>query len=327
MTSFNLSTRRYLECENSRYQIGFGPNVFIYKARDTLTDDIVFIKKRCLDNFDDTGDGIPRTVIRETSILRELTNHPNIVQLINCVSEIPQSVERNVMIGSRSVSLVFECQQEELSHFIRSRFQNSMLPQDLVKSFMYQICNAVAYCHSHGVMHRNLTPTNILVNQNGDGIKLSGFSMARSFHEPLSNPLTMEVTILWYRAPEILLGMENYTPEIDLFAIGCIFAEMVSKEALFNGRSEIDHLFKIFRQLGTPDECSWPGVLSAPYWNIEFPKWHKMPFDEKIRNNLSSEGLDLLDKFLVLNSRRRILAKNALSHDYFIDINNQHMCT
>lgn len=295
---------RYTECENSKIQTGLNPPRFIFRARDTLTDDIVFIKTK---HYDGVNEGVPQDVIRESSILRELSHHPNIIQLNNCIFE------------PSSVTLIFEDLELDLLQFIASdRFKNSPLPQELVKSFLSQICCAIAFCHSRGVMHRNLSPRKILVNETGDGIKVSGFNSARSFLAPLNRELTMEVTRLWYRAPEILLGMKKYSPHVDIFAMGCIFAQLVSKEALFQGHSAIDQLFKIFHQLGTPDENSWSDLSSATHWNADFPKWNKRAFDKKIQKNLSVDGIDLLDRFLRCNPSLRIPAKDAVYHDYFI---------
>jgi cyclin-dependent kinase 1 len=167
-------------------------------------------------------------------------------------------------------------------------------------------------------MHRDLKPQNLLVSSNGR-LKLADFGLARSFCPPI-RPLTHEVVTLWYRPPEILLGSETYAPPMDVFAIGAIFVEMVTKRPLFPGDSEIDQLYKIFRQLGTPDESVWPGVTSLPDWNALFPKWHKSSFHNTVLDNLDDEGLDLLEKFLMYNPKDRITAKDSLNHPYFDDM-------
>ena len=117
---------------------------------------------------------------------------------------------------------------------------------------MFQLLQGLAYCHSHRVIHRDLKPQNLLVTNDGV-IKLADFGLARAVTIP-SRCYTHEVVTMWYRSPEVLMGTKFYTTGIDIWSLGCIFAEMTTCEALFRGESEIDQLFKIFRVLGTPNE-------------------------------------------------------------------------
>merc|ERR1712002_1206674 len=103
----------------------------------------------------------------------------------------------------------------------------------LVKSYLYQLLSGVAYCHAHRVLHRDLKPQNLLIDKEGN-IKLADFGLARAFGIPM-RAYTHEVITLWYRPPEILLGSMNYSTGIDIWSIGCIFAEMVRKRPLFPG--------------------------------------------------------------------------------------------
>ncbi|XP_023584904.1 cyclin-dependent kinase 3 isoform X4 [Trichechus manatus latirostris] len=146
-------------------------------------------------------------------------------------------------------------------------------------------------------------------------IKLADFGLARAFGVPLRT-YTHEVVTLWYRAPEILLGSKFYSTAVDVWSIGCIFAEMVTRRALFPGDSEIDQLFRIFRTLGTPSEATWPGVTQLPDYKGSFPKWTRKGLEE-IVPNLEPAGKDLLMKLLQCDPSRRISAKAALAHPYF----------
>ena len=110
---------------------------------------------------------------------------------------------------------------------------------------MYQILAGIDFCHGRRVLHRDLTPRNILIDRNG-GLKLADFGLARTFDIP-ARTYTHEVVTLWYRAPEILLGVRHYSTPVDQWSIGCIFAEMVLTRPLCPGDSEIDELFNIFR--------------------------------------------------------------------------------
>ncbi|XP_054383267.1 cyclin-dependent kinase 2 isoform X2 [Pongo pygmaeus] len=129
----------------------------------------------------------------------------------------------------------------------------------------------------------------------------------------------IKVVTLWYRAPEILLGCKYYSTAVDIWSLGCIFAEMVTRRALFPGDSEIDQLFRIFRTLGTPDEVVWPGVTSMPDYKPSFPKWARQDFS-KVVPPLDEDGRSLLSQMLHYDPNKRISAKAALAHPFFQDV-------
>lgn len=161
-------------------------------------------------------------------------------------------------------------------------------------------------------------PTNQPTTQERHALKLADFGLARAFGLPV-RAYTHEVVTLWYRAPEILLGAKHYSTPVDVWSIGCIFAEMVNGRPLFPGDSEIDELFKIFRLLGTPDSTSWPGVDALPDYKDSFPKWPRRNLAEAVPD-LEPAGLDLLAGMLRYAPGDRLTAKAALSHPYFADI-------
>ncbi|KAG1652058.1 hypothetical protein FOA52_010222, partial [Chlamydomonas sp. UWO 241] len=128
-----------------------------------------------------------------------------------------------------------------------------------------------------------------------------------------------QVVTLWYRAPEILLGSKTYSTPVDLWSIGCIFAEMLNHKPLFPGDSEIDQLFKIFQVMGTPDESTWQGVTTLPDYKDTFPKWRARNMAEVVPT-LAPPGVDLLARMLVYLPQYRITARAAMQHEYFDDI-------
>mmetsp|Transcript_28613 Transcript_28613/g.84697 ORF Transcript_28613/g.84697 Transcript_28613/m.84697 type:complete len:292 (+) Transcript_28613:917-1792(+) len=184
--------------------------------------------------------------------------------------------------------------------------------------YLWQMLNGIAYCHSRRILHRDLKPQNLLVDRQHNQLKLADFGLARAFGIPV-RAYTHEVVTLWYRAPEILLGSKTYSTPVDLWSIGCIFAEMLNHKPLFPGDSEIDQLFKIFQVLGTPDETNWQGVSMLPDYKDTFPKWRPRNLAEVVPT-LNAAGLDLMSRMLVYLPQYRITAKAAMHHEYFDDI-------
>ncbi|NXY44782.1 CDK3 kinase, partial [Ceuthmochares aereus] len=278
-------------------KIGEGTYGVVYKARHKRTGQLVALKKIRLDA---EVEGVPSTAIREISLLKEL-KHPNIVRLLDVVH------------SQKKLYMVFEYLNQDLKKHMDSS-PIGELPLSFVKKYLFQLLQGVRFCHSHGVIHRDLKPQNLLINEAG-AIKLADFGLARTFGVPLRT-YTHEVVTLWYRAPEILLRCKHYSTAVDIWSIGCIFAEMVTRKVLFPGDSEIDQLFRIFRTLGTPTEATWPGVTQLPDYKKDFPQWARKEMKE-IVPNLDRDGKDLLMQLLLYDPRKRISAKAALDHQYF----------
>eukprot|EP00999_Lentomonas_sp_LEN2_P002911 NODE_773_length_1204_cov_85.092851_g733_i0.p1 GENE.NODE_773_length_1204_cov_85.092851_g733_i0~~NODE_773_length_1204_cov_85.092851_g733_i0.p1 ORF type:complete len:315 (-),score=71.65 NODE_773_length_1204_cov_85.092851_g733_i0:179-1123(-) len=287
-------------------KIGAGTYGVVYKARDTQTNQLVALKKIRLEAEDE---GVPSTAVREISILLEL-EHPNIVRLLHVESK------------PNKLHLIFEFLDEDLKHMLDNRAAG--LTGRALKSLLYQIIDSIHFCHTHRIVHRDLKPQNLLV-QGGNVVKLADFGLARAFQVPLRT-YTHEVVTLWYRAPEVLLGGRAYSTAVDIWSIGCIFAEMATKKPLFPGDTEIDQLFKIFRMLGTPNEGVWPGVNKYQDYRTVFPQW-RTPTDLSVLCPvLDADGIDLLSKMLVYDPKDRITAEAALRHRFFDEIRPSTVC-
>ncbi|CAM8892919.1 unnamed protein product [Rhodiola kirilowii] len=282
-------------------KIGEGTYGVVYKVCDRVTNETNAVKKIRLEQEDE---GVPSTAIREISLLKEL-QHGNIVRL------------QDVRHKEKRLYLVFEYMDLDLKKHMDSCPEFSK-DHRVIKMFLHQILCGIAYCHSHRILHRDLKPQNLLLDRRTNVLKLADFGLARAFGIPIRT-FTHEVVTLWYRAPEILLGSRHYSTPVDVWSVGCIFAEMVNQCPLFPGDSEIDELFKIFRVLGTPNEETWPGVNSLPDYKSAFPKWPAKDLGTVVPN-LDPAGLDLLSKMLCYDPRKRVTARSALEHEYFKDI-------
>jgi len=289
-----------------RYQkmekIGEGTYGVVYKAKDRVSGEIIALKKIRLEAEDE---GIPSTAIREISLLKEL-QHPNIVRLFDVVHT------------ERKLTLVFEFLDQDLKKYLDVCDSGLGLP--ILKSFLYQLLTGVAYCHHHRVLHRDLKPPNLLINREGS-LKLADFGLARAFGIPVRS-YTHEVVTLWYRAPDVLLGSRKYSTPVDIWSVGCIFAEMANGRPLVAGTSETDQLDRIFRLLGTPTTSDYPGIVELPeYSPDQFP-----PYPPP-RGGLASlvpaldpTGVDLLRNMLQYDPSRRITAQAALEHPFFAEM-------
>ncbi|ODV93405.1 hypothetical protein PACTADRAFT_77777 [Pachysolen tannophilus NRRL Y-2460] len=285
-------------------KVGEGTYGVVYKALDTRQNNrIVALKKIRLESEDE---GVPSTAIREISLLKELKDD-NIVRLYDIVHS-----------DSHKLYLVFEFLDMDLKKYMESIPSGVGLGNDMVKKFMMQLIKGILYCHSHRILHRDLKPQNLLIDKEGN-LKLADFGLARAFGVPL-RAYTHEVVTLWYRSPEILLGGKQYSTGVDMWSVGCIFAEMSNRKPIFPGDSEIDEIFRIFRILGTPNEEIWPDITYLPDFKPTFPKWSKKNLSE-IVTSLDPDGIDLLENLLIFDPAGRISAKRALLHPYFEENN------
>ena len=274
-------------------KIGQGTYGKVYKARDRATGRLVALKKTRLEMEEE---GVPSTALREVSLLQMLSESPYVVRLLRV-----EHVEED---GKAMLYLVFEFLDQDLKQYMdmTGRGSANPLPKEVVQNY------------KHGVMHRDLKPQNMLVDKAKNVLKIADLGLGRAFSVPVKS-YTHEIVTLWYRAPEVLLGGSHYSTPVDMWSVGCMFAEMARKQPLFPGDSELQQLLHIFKLLGTPSEQTWPGVSNLRDWH-EFPQWRAQDFS-KLIPQLDEHGIDLLNKLLVYDPSKRIHATDALEHPYF----------
>ena len=290
-----------------RYQIlekiGEGAYGKVYLAKDTKNNREVAIKKMKLTSLEE---GVPISTLREISLLKEM-NFVNVVKLFDVIH-----------LESRIV-LVFEYVKTDLKKLVQDH-GNKGLPKKKYKSLMYQLIKGLNYVHKLKILHRDLKSENILVSDTGV-VKIGDFGLARGFGLPIS-VFRNDVVSLWYRSLDILLGNEQYTTSVDMWSVGCIFAELVTGQVLFQGYSNEQQIQKIMETLGTPDPKKIPLYGELPGFKGEFDQYPAIPL-KRICPSLDADGLDLLGKLLEYDPEKRIKAADALNHPFFKDVDSE----
>ncbi|XP_015243721.1 PREDICTED: cyclin-dependent kinase 19 [Cyprinodon variegatus] len=312
-------------------KVGRGTYGHVYKAKRKDGKDE---KEYALKQIE--GTGISMSACREIALLREL-KHPNVIAL------------QKVFLShsDRKVWLLFDYAEHDLWHIIKfhraskANKKPMQLPRGMVKSLLYQILDGIHYLHANWVLHRDLKPANILVMGEGPErgrVKIADMGFARLFNSPLKPLADLDpvVVTFWYRAPELLLGARHYTKAIDIWAIGCIFAELLTSEPIFHCRQEDiktsnpfhhDQLDRIFSVMGFPADKDWEDIRKMP----EYPTLQKdfrrttyansslIKYMEKHKVKPDSKVFLLLQKLLTMDPTKRITSEQALQDPYFLE--------
>ncbi|CAJ0582754.1 unnamed protein product, partial [Mesorhabditis spiculigera] len=314
-------------------KIGRGTYGHVYKATPKALNTRYPNKEYALKMID--GNGFSTSACREIALLREL-KHSNLINL-----------QRVFLTNEKKVWLLLDYAEHDLWHIIKFhrnaklKKQPVLVPKGMVKSILYQILDGIHFLHQNWVLHRDLKPANILVMGEGPGVqrgrvKIADMGFARVFSNPLKPMAELDpvVVTFWYRAPELLLGARHYTKAIDVWAIGCIFAELLTAEPLFFCREEDikaqspyhqDQLHRIFLVMGYPVEAEWTDLKKMPnYGNLthdfkkkDFAGCSLQRYMDKHRIPHTSDDFRLLLRLLTMDPTKRVTCRDAMDDDYF----------
>ncbi|TKS87909.1 Serine/threonine-protein kinase MAK [Collichthys lucidus] len=227
-------------------------------------------------------------------------NHANVVKLKEVIRE------------NDHLYFVFEYMKENLYQLMKDR--KKLFPESVIRNISFQILQGLSFIHKHGFFHRDMKPENLLC-MGPELVKIADFGLAREIRS--KPPYTDYVSTRWYRAPEVLLRSSTYSSPIDLWAVGCIMAELYTLRPLFPGNSEVDEIFKICQVLGTVKKTDWPeGYQLASAMNFRFPQCVPTHLKTLIPN-ASNEAITLMRDLLQWDPKKRPTAVQALRYPYF----------
>ena len=308
--SFTVSGTKFVVDERYEYikQIGLGAYGVVCSCFDKRENRNVAIKK-VGNAFEDLVDA--KRIVREIKLLRYF-DHDNIVSLY----DIPKPPSRT---GYNDIYIISDLMETDLHRVIYSRQD---LTDDHIQYFIYQILRGVLYMHSANIIHRDLKPANILANKNCD-LKICDLGLGRGEvrdeeDDEKKEELTEYVITRWYRAPEVILCPSEYSKAVDIWSIGCIFAELLGRQPLFPGDHYLDQIQKIISVLGTPknDDLEFITKSEAREFLMKLVKRTKQTWSSLFPNS-NPVALDLLGKMLTFNPKKRYTVDQCISHPYF----------
>ncbi|EFC46609.1 hypothetical protein NAEGRDRAFT_32161, partial [Naegleria gruberi] len=281
-------------------KIGEGTYGVVLKCRDKETGDYVAIKQ--FKENDQKDEVVKKTTMREVKLLRIL-KHDNIITL------------KDVFRKRGKLHLVFEFfEMNMLEHL---SLQPDGFSEDLVKTYMHQLVRAIAYCHQNRIIHRDIKLENIMVNSNKH-LKLIDFGFARTIPKK-DTEFTDYIATRWYRCPSLLLGCKHYGPEVDIWAIGCIMAELLTGRPIFPGQSEIDQLYLIQKLLGPLTKEQTKMFFKNPMFNgYKFPDMTACEgLERRFLGKVSKTGLAFMKGCLKIDPKDRFTAEDCMNHKFF----------
>ena len=287
-------------------RLGGGSFADVYKAREKSTGDIVAIKVlkkkyKKLEECQELRECRSLQILNKKSIYEK--GFENIINLKKIIFTKKTGV----------LNLIFEYMEKDLLELMKS-LEPKHLPEERIKDIVYQTLQGLSYMHKYGFFHRDIKPENLLFLN--DKVKIADFGLAREIRT--LPPYTEYVSTRYYRAPECILKSTNYNSPIDIWALGCVMAEMyLHPQPLFYGANEKEVLYRICSILGSPNQDTWPeGMQLAHLKDIKFPNCYKMELEDIIKE-ASEDAIDLMKKMIKWDPKKRETAENLLKHKFF----------
>lgn len=286
--------------------IGSGSFGVVYQATVSETTEVVAIKKVFQDK---------RYKNRELQIMKELS-HPNIIRLRHFFytpGEKPDELYLNC---------VMDYVPDTLSRLIRQYYKSkTQMPMKIVKLYAYQMLKGLSYLHTLGICHRDMKPQNVLVDTQSHVLKLCDFGSAKKLIK--GEPNISYICSRYYRAPELIFGATEYTTQVDVWAAGCVIAEMILGQPVFPGESASDQLVEIIKILGTPNKKQIQ-AMNPESTEFKFPQIKPYPWEKIFRNrSVNDQFIDLLQTLLVYDPNIRAKPLRALLHPFFDELREQ----
>ena len=245
--------------------------------------------------------------LREIRLLRHCGQHPNIISLLNLVANVSKD----------ELYIVMECMDTDLHRIIQSRQQLSPCHH---RHFMYQLVQGIEFLHRHGVLHRDLKPANLLVKKNCE-LRISDFGLARRRPDASDDKhlMTEHVVTRWYRPPELMLSPDGkYTAAVDMWSIGCIFAELLMRKPLFPGKNFVHQLQLIFDVIGTPSPSETGYIKNSQALQFLKSLQMKAPIDlSQLFAGVEPEAVDFVQRCMQFNTNVRMSIHEAVDHPLF----------
>jgi serine/threonine protein kinase len=307
--------------------VGSGAYGNVYKARHIESNELVAIKILKNHSHIDYLSIEEINNMKEIKSLKQLKDHKNLIKLKEVFVHVTNSInnpkiqtKQSNLKSNLELCLVFEYAHNSLRDIMEKiEEMKEKIPEQRIKSIIYQMALGIEYIHKSGYFHRDIKPDNIML-KNNEIVKIADFGFCCSQESFETHELTEYICTRFYRAPECLLKFPDYNTAIDIWGLGVVMAELYLLRPLFEANSEIEQFYEILKFLGTPKTNEWGEMYKyANLLNLKIPLYKKNSFSSLIPE-ISSQGVDLLHKLLILNPKSRPDINSVLNHPYFDEL-------